>query len=729
MSFDLSGLNDEQLHPVLDIDGPVLVTAGAGSGKTRLLTHRIAHLIEDCKVPPYNILAITFTNKAADEMKSRLLNMVCIDGLWVFTFHAMCVRILRRYIDTLGYTSNFTIYGEAEKEKVVKQILSEMKIADDKHKNFMWHISNAKNDGYAPEAYREANAYLDEIDAICDCYAAYELVLKKCNALDYDDLLLKAYELLRNNVDVRDYYSRKFRYIHVDEFQDTNVIQYRLVKILGSYWRNIFVVGDEDQCIYGWRGANFANINDFQTEFNCKVYKLEQNYRSTKSILDVANKLIANNTARLEKVLWTKNEQGDRPEVFAANSENNEADYVVNCISRMVAQGRKLSDFAILMRVNALSRPFEERMLQYAIPHKIFGGFKFYERKEIKDIIAYLTLLENPADEQALMRIINFPKRGLGEGAVGQLRNYSLVQDQPIFETVMQIENNQELPASLVKKVVPLTTVFKCLQAQLGQLNIAELTKYLVRLLNLKEVYGEDTEENYNRKQNVSALIGAIQQFCDANPDATLADYLQTVTLYSDTDEMDESNCVTIATVHSAKGLEFNVVFVVGVEDGMFPLSRSLDEPDQLEEERRLMYVAATRAKHKLFITYANTRFLYGQRKYCLPSRFIPEMGFSISRNQPSASSCGAVQRSVADNRSTPPMSIVGYTPQPARPTVQNKDISLFRVGVRVRHKRFGEGTILRISDEPGVNNYAEIEFEKTGVMTLALDYAPLELI
>ena len=731
MSFDLSGLNEEQLKPVLHIEGPVLVTAGAGSGKTRLLTHRIAHLIEDCHVKPYNILAITFTNKAADEMKGRLLNMVETEGLWVSTFHSMCVRILRRYAASLGYKPGFTIYGETEKEHVLKRIIKENSRAvhdDDFVKRASWHISNAKNFGFDPESYR-TEGRADELDDICDVYTAYEAELKKCNAFDYDDLLLKAYQLLKTDEDAKAYYQNKFKYIHVDEFQDTNVIQYRLVRILGGLWRNIFVVGDEDQCIYGWRGANFENINDFIRDFNCTVYKLEQNYRSTKAVLGVANRLIAHNESRLEKVLWTENEDGDKPELYVANGENNEAEFVVNAIMRMKSAGHAFSDFAVLMRVNALSRAFEERMLAYNIPHKIYGGFKFYERKEIKDILAYLSVTENPADEEALLRIINFPKRGLGDGAVAQLRNYSLLNGQTLYETVVDADKNTELPAAIVRKAAPLSAVLKCLAAQSEVLNVAELTKYLVRMLNLKEVFGEDNEDNYSRKQNISALIAAMKQFCEVNPEAKLSDYLQMITLYSDTDEMDDSDCVTIATVHSAKGLEFNTVFVVGLEDGMFPISRSLDDPMQLEEERRLMYVAATRAEKKLFISYSNSRFMYGSRKYCVPSRFIEEMGFSLPKTQPSAAAAGAVRRAVlTEVRSQPPIPAVGYVPAAKQQPVR-KDTTAFIPGTRVRHRRFGEGTVLRLSDAIGGNMYAEIDFDATGKMTLALDFAPLEVI
>lgn len=730
MSFDLSNLNEEQLKPVMDTEGPVLVTAGAGSGKTRLLTHRIAHLI-DLNVKPYQILAITFTNKAANEMRDRLAKMIPdARELWVFTFHAMCGRILRRYISLLGYGSNFTIYGETEKEHTVKRLLKEKpNLPDDIAKRIMWHISNAKNDGTTPDDYYAPNESVEDIDLITDVYSEYEGELKKNNALDYDDMLLKAYQLLRDFPDVRDYYNEKFHYIHVDEFQDTNVIQYRIVKLLGARRRNIFVVGDEDQCIYGWRGANFSNIYDFTRDFPCKVYKLEQNYRSTKKILELANTLIKNNTTRLDKVLWTENPDGEKPCFFTAPGETNEADYVFGRIRELVAEGYNYADMAILMRINALSRSFEERFLQYGVPHKIFGGFKFYERKEIKDLLAYLSLVVNPADEEALLRVINFPKRGIGDGAVNQLRNYAKLYNRTTMDVILDIDRNEELPAALVKKVTPFMYVVKCLAEQQGKVPLDELVKYLVRMLNLREVYAEDTEENFNRKQNIGSFVEAVRQFGEANPDATLSDYLQSVTLYSDTDEMDSSDCVTIATVHSAKGLEFKVVFIVGLEDGIFPLNRSIDSPSELEEERRLMYVAITRAMEKLYMTQSATRFLYGSRKPTVPSRFLSEIGYSIRTSQPSADTPYRNSRTEADagHAAKTIKSTYIYTPPVTQAAV--KDVSGFCEGGRVRHKSFGEGVILHISGDVGGSSYAEIEFKDKGKITLALAFAPLERI
>lgn len=725
MSFDLDELNEEQIKPVLDTEGAVMVTAGAGSGKTRLLTHRIAHLIDDLNVPPYHILAITFTNKAANEMKERLMKMVNIDGMWIFTFHAMCVRILRRFIKKIGYTSNFTIYGEAEKEHAVKRLLKDVATETDDadlYKRVMHAISDAKNSGLSPEDYLAINKFEPDIETVCDIYAKYQEELAKCNSLDYDDLLNKAFFLLKTDAEAREFYQDKFRYIHVDEFQDTNAIQYQIVKILGLKHRNIFVVGDEDQCIYGWRGANIQNIYDFTKDFHCKQYKLERNYRSSKKILELANKIIVNNTSRMEKNLWTENEEGVRVETYTGNNEGQEAEYVVEQIMNLVRNnGYKYSDFAILMRLNALTRPFEERLIQYNIPHRIYGGFKFFERKEIKDLLAYLNIVVNHYDNEAILRVINFPKRGLGDTAIAKLAAYAADNGMSLYDVIMEIENT-DLPSALVARVLTFATIIRLLTEEKDNLELSELVKYLVRMLNLKEVYGADTEENANRKMNISDFIGSVKQYTDANDGVSLEDYLQNITLYSDLDTMDETNCVNIATVHSAKGLEFKVVFIIGLEDGIFPISRALDSNRELEEERRLMYVGITRAIERLYLTRSMSRFMYGNRKETLPSRFLKELGYDTEQRSNYIRVVGG------DDGGTPGKI---YQPQLIRPATAvktDKDLSAFTVGARVRHRKFGEGVIMAVTDNVG-NPYAEIAFEKMGKMTLALNYAPLEAI
>ncbi|MCL2862381.1 MAG: UvrD-helicase domain-containing protein, partial [Firmicutes bacterium] len=557
MPYDLKQLNEEQLAPVLDAEGALLVTAGAGSGKTRLLTHRIAHLIKDKGIYGSKILAITFTNKAAAEMKERVQQMLGeSSGAWISTFHSMCVSFLRKFGEELGYNKNFSIYSETEKERAIKKILKDKNsdIQKEDVKDIIYHISEAKTHGYSPDDYYDENMHVEGIEQIRDTYILYEEDLKKSNALDFDDLLNKAYILLCTISQAREYYSNRFQYIHVDEFQDTNTTQYKLVKILASVHKNILLVGDEDQSIYAWRGASIENIKRFIDDFDPKIYKLEQNYRSSKKILELANRLILQNNSRIKKTLWTDNPEGENIEHNSAPSEADEAFFVLKKIKELMKEyDLDYNDFAILVRLNSLTRAFEEKFIQYGVPHKIFGGFKFYERKEIKDILAYLRCLVNPNDEDAVLRIINFPKRGIGDASIGQLRNYSYVEGQPLFSIIYDIEENKDLPLTLIKKLLPLSQIFKLLIAE-KHLKPSRLTHYLIKLLDLKNVFS-DSREDENRKQNITELVNSMQEFEKMNEFAGLEEYLQKVSLYSDTEEMDTQNCVNIATVHSAKGL------------------------------------------------------------------------------------------------------------------------------------------------------------------------------
>ncbi len=758
MNFDLTGLNDEQMKPVLDTEGAVLVTAGAGSGKTRLLTHRIAHLIRNKSVSSYNILAITFTNKAAGEMKERLERMLGADasGLWVFTFHALCVRILRKFISAHfpEYTSSFSIYGEDEKERLVKRILKEDEVDDTAVKDIISALSNAKSNGHSPEEYKEIYAWRDDIDLIVKVYKKYEDALKKSNALDYDDLLIKAYKLLRAKAEVREYYQEKFRYIHVDEFQDTNTVQYDIVKILSGKHGNILAVGDEDQSIYGWRGANFRNIFNFTTDFKCKIYKLEQNYRSTKKILKVANTIISNNKTRLEKTLWTDNEDGEEVKFFPANSDREEADFVISTIRRLHDdEGVNYSDFAVLMRINALSRVFEERLIQYGVPHKIFGGFKFYDRKEVKDLLAYLKIICNHNDEDAILRVINFPKRGIGDGTVRQIRNYALVTGQSFYEVLYDIENNKDLPTAVINKAKAFGTVLKCMDNAYNQgITLFALVRYIIKLIGLKEYYAEDTDENEARRANIRELAHSIEQFENANPDLGLDEYLQQISLYSDLDEMDESDCVTLATVHSAKGLEFKNVFVVGLEEGIFPSSRADESDGEKEEERRLMYVAVTRAEKRLYLSMARTRFRFGEQQFCLPSCFLREGGFIAEESVPRRSGATeydsgyrygryggerSYQNSFGSKYNSEEVPLSGGSTKnynldftkkkQSENSLAKKNYADYEVGVKIRHKKFGEGEIVGVTLSGSAS--IEVSFPNVGKLKLILDYAPIEIV
>lgn len=750
MSFSLNSLNEEQYNAVTQTEGAVLVTAGAGSGKTRVLTTRIAHILCELNVKPYEVLAITFTNKAANEMRSRLYEMGApAKDVWGFTFHGFCLKILRKFIDKLpNYNSNFSIFAEQEREHCIKRIVKELDLDDQEIKNLIYNISRAKSWGIEPFDFKTQYNYIDNVDTVACVYEAYNKELQKQNALDFDDLLIKALYLLKNDEEVRTYYQTKFKYIHVDEFQDTNSVQYEMLKIIAAKNKNIFVVGDEDQSIYSWRGAVINILSDFINTYNPRIYKLEQNYRSTKKILALANKIIANNTERLDKRLWTENADGADVKYYAARSDGDEADFVVQTIYNLKkTYNYKLSDFAILMRINALSRTFEERFMQYGVPHKLYGGFKFYERKEVKDILAYLKIIGNHNDNEAIARVINFPKRGIGDGTVQQLMNYAEVNGKSLYDVIFTLDKNEDLPTGVIKKVLPFTNVLQCIDnAYKTGCSLFDLTCYIIRAGGFKEFYAENTEDNEARKNNIRELAHGIEQFEQANPTAGLDEYLQQISLYSDLDEMDEAgDCVSIATIHSAKGLEFKVVFVVGLEDGIFPDSRRAEDKTEKEEERRLMYVAITRAKERLYLTRAKSRFRFGERKEAMPSEFLREAGFEDEKPKESAyshysgryDSYRGERSYLSYGSSYDSEEVPVYTPQPkvnTKPVVTKitapekkpqKDLSKFATGCRVKHKKFGVGTVVNLdtSGEP----FAEVEFDGIGRLKLLLAYAPLE--
>ncbi len=739
--FDLNDLNNEQQQALENTEGAVLVTAGAGSGKTRLLTYRIAHLIKDKQVPASNILAITFTNKAAKEMLTRLSNMVeDADKLWVSTFHAMCSKILRKNIVALqnkinlkreteyrkGFDSNFSIYTDSDKDKTLKEVCAKLGVTDEKIiSKAEWHISNAKNNNLKPLEYQRLYQYTQDIDLYMKIYSAYQVSLENNNALDFDDLLTKTYELFVTCPDVLDFYQNKFQYIHVDEFQDTNTVQYHIVRLLAGKNGNIFVVGDEDQCIYGWRGANISNILDFRKDFpTCRSYKLERNYRSTKQILTTANTLIKNNLTRNDKVLWTQNEEGVRVEHYQSQDETAEAEYIASTVYNLVKYSNyKYSDIAILMRLNALTRPFEEKFLNYNIPHRIFGGFKFYERQEIKNILAYMRLLVNPQDSAALYRVINFPKRGIGQTTIDELSK------QADYNSVSPLElllNNEEymLSDSITKKFDLFKNLYLSLLHAYQTLPPVDFVKQLLKETKIKESYNSSNEEDLSKLMNIDAFVNTVQEYFDQNPTHKLEDYLQTVTLTSDIDSYDdENNCVTLATVHSVKGLEFKVVFIVGLEEKIFPLSRATTA-SELEEERRLMYVAITRAEQRLYLTHTRTRFMYGKRDYMLESRFLKEMG--VVKEQVSTSMSFETKSSDYNFNSYG----AGRTSFSLPKVNQSKNSNLaeYQVGVKVQHPKFGSGTITNI-DSLNSTKCVTIEFADFGSKTLSVEYAPITIV
>ncbi len=746
----LQKLNSAQILPVKDTEGAVLVIAGAGSGKTRVLTSRIAYLIKEKGVDPSRILAITFTNKAADEMKVRLEKIVGdLGGMWVSTIHSMCVKILRSSIPRLGFEKNFSIYSEDDKERVLKRIISEMELEPDKYlKLAKNHISSAKNGDLGPREYKEEHPRMSSIGIITEIYSKYQEELKRSNSLDFDDLLIKTLHLFEEDEEVLSYYSERFKYVHIDEFQDTNVVQYKIAKLLSSFHKNLFVVGDDDQSIYGWRGAKISNILGFEDDFRgAKVYKLEQNYRSTKSILNLANLIIKNNSARKDKVLWTENGDGVRPEYYSAFDENAESEYVATKIKSLISNGKKPSDFAVLMRVNALSRSIEQEFLKYGIPYKVFGGFKFFDRKEIKDLTAYLRLITNPLDNEAIIRVINVPRRGIGDKSVETIVNYAKENDLSVYEAILEIDNIP-LGPSAKTRIKEFKDLIYGLILEVLNYNVPDFIKRVIDKTNFLSQFEDNTEENESKKLNVSELINSSEEFIKLNKDATLTDYLGSITLSSDTDEMDESNFVSVATIHSVKGLEFDTVFIVGLEETIFPISRSSDSEEELEEERRLMYVAITRAKRDLFLTRSKSRYLYGNRSMTQESRFVKEILPLLNQKQSNSYNKYQNERPLDLRYNGGKASDYGYYSDEAptrsfgsvksfstgyssnfgasKTSIKQTTTAKYQSGMKVVHKKFGAGTIIAVKDGGRV---IDVAFLGVGIKSLASDYAPIEII
>lgn len=635
------GLNDRQKEAVLHTEGPLLVLAGAGSGKTRVLTHRIAHLVENKGVKPWSILAITFTNKAAQEMKERIGGLIpqdAVDEMWVSTFHSMCVRILRRYGERLGYSRYFTIYDTSDQKALIKESL---KAVDLSEKNFpvgtvMGAISSKKNQLETPELVM-VNAGSDYREKqIAKVYEYYQKKLKENNAMDFDDLLVNTYLLFRDHIDVLDYYQNKFQYILVDEYQDTNGAQYKLVEMLAQKNQNLCVVGDDDQSIYGWRGADISNILGFEKDFrNATVIKLEQNYRSTKNILDAANSVVAHNKSRKVKSLWTESGAGEDISIVPTVNEYKEAETIANCIVHDIENGeRDYKEFAILYRTNAQSRVLEEKLITAAIPYRLLGGVRFYERKEIKDLISYLKIICNPKDDIALKRIINVPKRGIGAASINAISDYAERNSMDFMEGARLCKEMGILGAGPSQKVLGFTALVEDLQEIARENDVQVLLEEILERTdyrNFIRVSESDTADE--RLANIDQLIAKTIEYMQNAENPDLGEFLEEVALVADVDNYDEnSNSVVLMTLHSAKGLEFPVVFMPGVEEGLFPSYMSLTEgEDKLEEERRLCYVGITRAREKLYILYADQRTMFGRTQYSSPSRFIGELPNSVT--------------------------------------------------------------------------------------------------
>lgn len=736
----LEKLNSEQIKPVLDTEGAVLVLAGAGSGKTRVLTSRIAYIISQGKADLSGILAITFTNKAAAEMKERLNTLIGeSDGKWICTIHSMCVKILRQFGERSGIRPNFSIYSETERGNVIKKAFQELDFDDEKLlKSAKYHIGNAKTLGLDPDQYGRKFSGERGIEDVVNIYARYQRHLRENNALDFDDLLIETLRLLRGDKDTREYLSDKFKYILVDEFQDTNSVQYNIIKQLAYKHGNLFAVGDDDQSIYGWRGAEIENILRFDKDFpDAKVYKLERNYRSTKSILKLANSIISRNVARRGKTLWTEADEGEKPAYYQAEEEAGEALYAARIISDKVARGAKYSDFAVLMRINALTRSYEQEFTKYGIPYKVFGGFRFFERREIKDVLAYLRLISNPFDSEAAERIINVPKRGIGGKTVGTMYEYAQSTGLSLYDACVDCDE-LAISKGAKEKLKDFSNLIKDFIIEAQDTPVAQLVRDVIALTDLRSAYDDGSDEGDGKLANLDEFIASVDDFARLNPNATLDEYLNQVTLSSDLDEMDESDYVTIATIHAVKGLEFPCVFVCGLEQGIMPSARA--ENEGLEEERRLIYVAITRAEKNLYLTRSKSRYLYGRRDITQPSKFINELSeeLGISRIRPLGASYGATEnrfsgRSVYSSsegyESDFPVHTQTASFKPAfggTQTRQTASAGKYAVGMRVRHAKFGVGMVVALKNGGTVINVA---FEGQGIKELSASLAPLQII
>ena len=766
----INGLNDKQKEAVLATDGPCLVIAGAGSGKTKVLTHKIAYDIES-GIKPWNILAITFTNKAANEMKERIEKLIgdAAKDLWMGTFHSICVRILRRYIDRIGYKTDFVIFDTSDQKTLIKECLKTLKV-DDKiftDRGVLSEISNGKNEMLEPKAYGVKYAGDFRKKTIAEIYELYQRRLRENNAIDFDDIINFTIKILSENPDVLDYYTEKFKYILVDEYQDTNKAQFTLVSLLASKYGNVTAVGDNDQGIYSFRGADISNILNFERDFpGTRIIKLEQNYRCTGNILKAANAVIKHNENKYDKKLWTENEEGHLPCIYCGEDEYDEGRYIVEQINHLKTEEYyKNSDFTILYRMNAQSRAIEDILMREGIPYKVIGGLKFYERKEIKDIIAYLRLIHNSADNLSLKRIINEPKRGIGKTSIEQIQEISDKTGNSMYEI---IRNAQEYGLTRVfSNSRDFIEQIEYLKSKKDELKISDLIKETLNKTGYtKALENENSVEAETRIENLEEFLTGAIEFEEESADNTLAEFLENITLSSDIDGMeDQDNSITLMTLHSAKGLEFPVVFLVGMEEGIFPGYKTIGEPQALEEERRLFYVGITRAKQYLYLTCAKHRTIFGSTSYNQVSRFVKEIpeelleGYAEVVERKSVDkeefkdygyrwSYGKGQTVKTFKMSEEDKSAVAKTigEQGTKSEYQYRtaesflnsikqnnqtndvDLSKYQVGQRVYHKKFGEGTITKLEQE-GNDVKVDLEFDKAGHKRLMAKFAGLEII
>lgn len=741
----LRHLNKAQQAAVSAGDGPLLVIAGAGSGKTRVLTYRIAYLLAQRRVPPYRILAVTFTNKAAKEMKERVARLVGFIGeqIWVSTFHSLCVQILRREAEYIGFRRNFLIFDTTDQLAVIRDCLKELNLDSKKFdpRFLLSAISAAKNELIGPQEYdRRASDYRE--NTIARVYARYQEKLRENNVFDFDDLIMYTVLLFKHNPQVLERYQERFQYILVDEYQDTNHAQYVLVKLLAEKYQNIFVVGDADQSIYRFRGADIRNILEFERDYpNARTVKLEQNYRSTKRILDAANAVIANNPGRKEKNLWTENPKGEPITYIQLPDERGEAGYVAEQIQQQVREtGRPYRDFTILYRTHSQSRVLEEEFMRRGVPYIIVSGLRFYERKEIKDLLAYLRLIHNPADNYSFVRIINVPRRGIGEATVGKIEEYAVENGISYFEALEQVDSIETISSRLAKKLREFRDMISSLRERAAELSVTELTEQVLEETGyLQELQNEKTIDAEGRIENLKEFLSVTKQFEAENEPADLAGLLEHVALISDVDSLnDDADAVRMMTFHGAKGLEFPVVFMVGMEEGIFPHSRSQWDPDDLEEERRLCYVGITRAMEKLYLTSARQRTLYGSTNLNFVSRFIEEIPPELledqrgDRDEVRVSSVSAEVRGRGSTvmgtlGAAYPTTGIGSTAGRARRR-NSSVVAEFQPGDKVRHDKFGVGTVISVSDSGGSAVY-QVAFPGEGVKKLLAGYAVLERV
>lgn len=767
MSELLNGLNDRQREAAEYIDGPLLILAGAGSGKTRVLTYKMAYLLEEKIVRSWEILAITFTNKAAKEMKERVESLIGESGndIWLGTFHSVCVRILKREIELIGYSRDFNIFDELDKEKVIKEVIKKLNVDDKKYPVSLikYEISQAKDKMINYEKYSKDATGDFRKEQIAKIYELYQKTLKQNNAIDFDDILMLTVQIFIENPDRLVYYQNKFKYILVDEYQDTNKVQFLFISLLAAAHGHICVVGDESQSIYGFRGADISNILNFEKEYEtAKIVKLEENYRSTQNILDAANEVIKNNKSKIDKNLWTQNNSGDKICYKTLPNEYEEVEFIVEKIDDLCRKNKmKYSDFALLFRTNAQARVLEEVFMRSGTPYRLIGGLKFYSRKEIKDLTSYLKLVQNQDDNIALKRIINEPKRGIGDTAVDKLDALALEKGISIFKLIQDSNNITGIRSA--GNIIMFRDMMNEIISKKDELKISELMKMILKNSGYEAMLNEgDKKENEMRFENLMEFIGVAMEFENEQVDATLADFLDSIALVSDVDKLDdETEAVTLMTMHSAKGLEFEVVFLVGMEDGLFPSKRSIEEDESVEEERRLCYVGITRAKQKLYITNASKRTMYGSTSYTIPSRFIDEIpeklfddegveNISLRKRKsekfidPEYSQAeGIISRGVGSldsvskyNKAKFGLSvdnflknISGVSSNAKSSTIMKDNSNInYAVGMTVKHKKFGTGIVQKVESE-GEDYKLDIMFDKFGFKRLMANFTPLEIL